>query len=267
MGMFDYIECVYPLPGLPRFVGAGHRFQTKDAEPLSMDTHSIDANGRISIEGFSGDLEFYTSNIVGVGPGVYTRDGEDAESVTYVASFKDGQLQRVERTSYECEAGMKNTNEFKAPTVEELKACKARVDESLEGRTVYVWPGGDKHGYEAWVVHENAKQVVLESGDKAEVRSRSDRDRIFFDSREAALRHLDEKRRSWEAKKAEYDQYAAEWEARRASVPALGAEERGLQVGRYWPAIIFFNASNLSLCTARSGSSAISARICRSAVA
>lgn len=86
MGMFNSIVCDYALPDLPAFVKPGHKFQTKDIHPLMLDTYTIDASGRISLDDFTGDFEFYTY------------DDNARERLAYAARFVAGQLVRIART-------------------------------------------------------------------------------------------------------------------------------------------------------------------------
>jgi hypothetical protein len=213
MGMFNNIVCEYELPDLPKFVEPGHKFQTKDTEPLTLETHTIDKTGRIDIDDFTGDVEFYSSNIVASGPGIYTQNGEDAASVRYSARFVAGRLVRIARTEYERTAGMEEKRLHYTPTKEQAGVRRERLTESLLGRTIFVMRG--ESSYAGRVVHENAKQIVIEGDSGAEVLNRADRDRLFFDSLEDTKKYSDAKLRQWQFKKNEYDRYAAEWKAKR----------------------------------------------------
>ena len=68
MGMFDYIDCEYPLPETPSPCPKGTRFQTKDTPGQYLYLYTITEDGRLlwhPKEGepefcrFSGELEFY----------------------------------------------------------------------------------------------------------------------------------------------------------------------------------------------------------------
>src|SRR5579875_1775245 len=106
MGLFDDIHCDYPLPGNPpAFVAKQPDFQTKDLD-CCMEHFTITTDGKLRRDSgpddmgdFTGTVEFYTSNIVASGPGVYTRNGEDAESVGYRAVFVHGRV--IELTEME----------------------------------------------------------------------------------------------------------------------------------------------------------------------
>lgn len=106
MGLFDDVECHYPLPTEPpEFIKSGERrFQTKDLPDPYLRKAVITEDGRLEVDGeewsdFHGDLEFYTSNWVSIKGGeVFTRDGEDLESVTYVARFTEGKVSKIIET-------------------------------------------------------------------------------------------------------------------------------------------------------------------------
>jgi len=100
MGMFDHIKCDYPLPGSEP---PNKEFQTKDMS-CQLDEYTITAGGRLVMTKkwnampddddwmavidmqYNGQLDFYTN-------------GEDGEWWEYTACFKQGQLQRIARTS------------------------------------------------------------------------------------------------------------------------------------------------------------------------
>jgi hypothetical protein len=103
MGMFDEIICDYPLPGEPpEFVrDPGHVFQTKSLDS-TLDTYTITADGRLvpGMDTFTGEIEFHDDNIAGAAEGFwFTRGGEDAEFVAYLARFRDGVLREIAETS------------------------------------------------------------------------------------------------------------------------------------------------------------------------
>lgn len=145
MGMFDYIECEYPLPD--GFVPPpGWEFQTKDTEAMYMEVYRITKDGRLiheacdyeivpeeerpyygkpEFEGFlkiagsqrkvnerdedeqyHGDLEFYGSNITGCGPeGYITEDDAPMVRREYTARFTNGNLQEIRLTCSESSTG------------------------------------------------------------------------------------------------------------------------------------------------------------------
>src|SRR4051812_6215154 len=125
MGMYDNIRCDYPLPigpngPPPDFVmEPGYLFQSKDLD-CSLSVFTIKADGTFDYEtAYTGELEFYTSNICGSGPGLYTRTGEDAISVDYLAKFVDGKLTSIVETAREIRPALPSkAMSFKAPTPE-----------------------------------------------------------------------------------------------------------------------------------------------------
>lgn len=106
MGMFDDITVYYPLPGN---VPGAIKFQTKDFECL-LDKYTVSADGflhRTSFDtdktapfDYTGEVYFYTGNVVASGPGTYTRNGEDAYWIEYKAIFVHGRLTEVELIEY-----------------------------------------------------------------------------------------------------------------------------------------------------------------------
>ena len=104
MGMFDYVRCEYLLPGNPPIVPTDS-FQTKDLACI-MTCYTITSNGHlVNEEGlddrsdFTGTIRLAWSNVVAVGPGVYTANGEDAVSLEYQAVFVHGRLDELKEVS------------------------------------------------------------------------------------------------------------------------------------------------------------------------
>ena len=105
MGVFDYVRCRARLPGTPpAFVDASHEFQTKSFDDPWLERYEITEAGVLmgpdgEIVSHDGEVEFYTSNVVGLAGGAYyTEAGEDAETVRYVATFDGGLLQGIRET-------------------------------------------------------------------------------------------------------------------------------------------------------------------------
>jgi hypothetical protein len=214
MGMFNHIKCDYPLPDLPEFVEPGHEFQSKDILPNELELYVIGADGTFSNPNYTGEFEFYTTNISGVGPGVYTRAGEDAESVTYKAVIVGGRLKSIERIAYERAPAIRFDAKIPRLTPEQLAQDERREAESLVGRTVYVPNGRDP--YLGNVVYENQKQFCIEDATgNLHLMYRRQRDSMFFDSEAEAKAHQEGKDREWKARRDRYEAYAAEWRKRR----------------------------------------------------
>jgi hypothetical protein len=208
MGMFDSIRCEYPLPGDPPADAAELEFQTKDLDCL-LETFTITKDGLLQgKEHFTGSINFYTSNVVASGPGTYTRNGEDAQHLEYLAVFIDGKVSKITEIENRKEPALKyRPTPVKTPTPEELEQTKQRRAESLIGRKMCIWWGGDfREPYMATVVAQNAKDLVFQKEDSGfEIIGRSQRDNCFFDSYEDGKKHKDERAADWARQKAEYD--------------------------------------------------------------
>lgn len=239
MGMFDNVICRRPLPGnVPTFIQSSHPFQSKSMGCL-MDTYEIREDSPLggsdlwvkhyyenAVKGlepvldFTGVIEFYTNNICASGPGLYTRNGEDAQSVTYRATFVNSKLFEIKELENKSEPALKSRNfleDFPKLSEAEYAKIKERENESLMGRTIYVLYGGRDKGYLATVVAESPKQLCTSRAEtgELEVIHRSSRDSIFFDSEADAFAHRDARKAAWEKRQQEYDDRTKEWEAAR----------------------------------------------------
>jgi len=212
MGMFDYIRCEYPLPGNPPACFQGAAYQTKDLD-CDLKTYVITAEGKLTLDdqacGFTGTVEFYTTNIVAGGPGPYTKNGEDARHVTYRAVLLQGGLVSIEEIENRAERAVKfRPRPFPALTESERAALKARRAERLRGRTIYVWWGGQEEGYDAIVVAENDRYLVVQKQDERgdfEILNRGSRDSTFFDSYADGQRDRQQRAAAAERERAEYE--------------------------------------------------------------
>lgn len=213
MGLFDTVICEYPLEGgLPKWIKR-HPFQTKDLECM-MTQYTISKDGMFSDSAWTGKLNFYTDNVVGAGPGIYTENGEDAEYLECVAKIVDGKLVgeiEVHRRSHRAWPSSK-MQIFDKPTEDEIKRIRERQSEPLTGKRLYVLWGGQMVGYWGTAVTENDKQICIShetdsqyhhAGD-FEILDRRDRDRIFWDSDAEALGREKKKREDWERQSAEF---------------------------------------------------------------
>ncbi len=111
--MYDHIECNYPLPGTtPSWWKPGYKFQTKDTPNQYIDDYMITDDGILvgpNIQGFTGTIEFYSSNQTGGwGKVNYTYDGEDVESASYTATFVDSKLVDIRQGDYSRGPAIKN---------------------------------------------------------------------------------------------------------------------------------------------------------------
>lgn len=226
MGLFDYVRCEYPLPGNPPECARDAHFQTKDLT-CYMEQYTITAEGRLIHESgtedhskFTGHVDLYWNNIVASGPGIYTANGEDAHCLEYRVVFVDGRVSSVEVLQDEKQpAAKRKPRVWPTPTPEEIAEREKRLSESLVGRTICVWWGGNtSKPYDAKVVAENERSIVAKSKERGfEVIDRHQRDNCFFDSLEDGQRHNDDRKAKWEAERREYE---AEIAAKKTGVTA-----------------------------------------------
>ncbi len=229
MGMYDDLTCHYPLPGQCSAEAAGFNFQTKDLDCL-LAHYIISKDGRLLVDReneeqvlvpHTGSVCFYGSNIVAYNPH-YTVNGEDAIQVEYIALFQNGAITHISQS--ECEVSpapaVKDKPPWRLPSTaqtEEEKAQKqSRRNEPLTGKTIFVRYGGpDSAAREAVVVAEDDREIVAryktaEFGQRHLILYRSDRDRLFFDSPEAAQTYHDTREREFnEGRQAEIAHHAA----------------------------------------------------------
>lgn len=226
MGMFDEIVCDYQLPGTPpEFIKAGHRFQTKDLD-CDMSVYNIDEDGMIDASDFTGTIEFYTTNIRGSGPGLYTENGEDAESVDYVAVFVDSKITSLTESGRTREPALKQERQFTPrppPDAEEIARHEARLSRPMLGKRVYVEYGGigdrGERGHWSEVVAETEHQLCLKVVDPLKedhkwidqlyVESRTFLDHLIFDTKEEADEYNGARQEDWDRRKREYDELVA----------------------------------------------------------
>ena len=216
MGMYDNIICEYPIAGgLPGWI-TKHPFQTKDLD-CTLETYRILSNGSFSVPGWTGILNFYTSNVVGSGPGIYTENGEDAEYLDCTAKIIDGKVIgdiQVERKSHKAwpvsKMGLERT-----PTKGEVRDWQKRIAEKLTGKKLYVLWGGQDVGYWVTVIAENRQQLCVcheadtkyRKAGEFELLDRRDRDRIFWDSKEQALGQRKAREQAWDSEKANFEAF------------------------------------------------------------
>lgn len=233
MGMFDYLLCEKPLPGtVPAWIGRDHDFQTKDTPAQYLETYVIREDGTFSDGEFTGEIDFYTSNICGSGPGIYTQRGEDAESVSFLAKVVDGRVIDLTQTAYQIQPALPSSQYCAprvSPTPEQIAASKARDAESLLGRKLYVMYGTlrneEPNGYAVEVIAENDRQLcvrLIAASDYAQVGDfelldRQMRDSTFFDSESDAKADNKERTDDWDERKKVYDTYAEEWSRKRSA--------------------------------------------------
>lgn len=239
MGMFDYVVCELPLPGrVPAWLKPGHLFQTKDTPPQALDTFRIKADRTITHQGYDADhspqkectcvgmnasIEFRTNNICGVhGPALYTRDGEDAVSLAYVAVVVNGIVVDVQQT--ECEvrpawAIRPPGRAIQLSNVDQKKLAE-RLNERLLGTERYVRPSyASLDGYKVRIVFETDQELValaleassFKKAGSMEILDRNDRDRTHFDTKADAEAHYVTAQNSCNERIKKWEAFAASW--------------------------------------------------------
>ena len=236
MGMYDEIICEMQLPNNPPSFAkmADHRFQTKDLEcmlnlyKISKDGHPLELIPHLTPEIVAKpkNFNFHTSNIVGSGPGIYTANGEDAESIEYAVIFNGDKVSAIREVERSLEPALPRSAQgitFPNLTKEEIAEMRSREAEPLIGKTLYVLWGGQEKGYPVKVIAENEDEicVILESDAEFkrkgsfELLDRRSRDNTFFDSEAEAFADKNRRTSHWTDRKAKYDKYAQEWRDKR----------------------------------------------------
>lgn len=192
MGMFDEIVCEFKLPEpVPAFIKKDHRFQTKDLD-CTLDVYKISEDGRLLFqneeENYTGELNFYTSNICGVGHGCYfTKDGSSAEQIDYKAIFINNRCTQIELVRYEIKDALpvkeQNFNYLEEVEFEE-------TPESFLNSTFFVlWGGTDpENGYTGECIAESQKEIVIRTGEKFQTLHKSSFNYTLFLNKEHAIR-------------------------------------------------------------------------------
>lgn len=222
MGMFDYIKCDYPLPGvLPVFGDDGEfTFQTKDLE-CGMREYLIDKDGNLRAENvinYTGTVCFYTSNIRASGPGIYTSNGEDAVEVEYYAKFLDGKLLSIEQTGFKISPALPSSVLHES---REFDFEEEYPEMPLDLKRCYVFYGGQEKGYYGTVMAMSNNQICIKIEDNVGFHKIGDLEIIdkrqwgstLFLNQEDGF--ADKKNRSdnWNKKVKTYEEYAATWVA------------------------------------------------------
>lgn len=209
MGMFDYVECEYPLPGVkPKFLKT---FQTSDLD-CQLGTVTISGEGKlVGYERFTGEVEFYGCNVVAGAPwGRYTRDGEDIEQVTYSAKFVDGELQTVEQTHYSREPALSSREQ--PPDGFHQMESELNESDSFVGKRLFVLWGGSpiERGYYVDVVNETKDQLCCKSERGMEIIHRFQIGNIILKDREEAAAKLAYREEKIKEAKEDYKRKLAE---------------------------------------------------------
>lgn len=220
MGLYDYIICRMQLPGrTPTWVQPDHPFQTKSLE-CWMKTYTIDEDGAFSEVGYTGIIEFYDSNVVGSGPALYTRDGEDSEWVEYKAVVERGYVTSLEQTEYKRQAAWPSSKQQeywnRKNTVD--KALARLAESNLVGQRLYIFWGGQDKGYWVKVLLQNKRQLCVEHEADSKFHRKESWElldprhafgRTIWDDEEKALSARVAEKKIWDDAKAEYEQFIA----------------------------------------------------------
>lgn len=213
MGLFDEIVCRELLPGSPpSFVkNDNHRFQSKSLDCL-MSTYEITSDGKLrNEEGINEpgtfSLRFYSDNIRAACGGYYfTSNGEDWESVEYLAEFVDGQLRSISETEHDQGQALPIDKIFAADQDGEPGAEIDSSEPNIGDQMFLQW-GGSREGYKVTLAVKTQRKwaVTTDSGD-IETLHPSDFGRLLFHSREDAERcRLSDEAR----KRREFERYDA----------------------------------------------------------
>lgn len=214
MGLFDYVRCEYPLPGNAPSFAAEADYQTKDLTcymkhyTITADGQLVEDSGAEKWDDFTGTVDLDWSNVVASGPGTYTRDGEDAHYLEYRVVFVKGKVTEIVEVTNESHRAAKVKHRADEPLSEEdVQRHKQRQSESLVGRTMWLWWGGDETGYPVTVVAENNKQWIVQKDSDSDLEKlhRGDRDRLLFDSQGDGQRYKAERAAEWERERLEYE--------------------------------------------------------------
>lgn len=218
MGMFDNIICHYNLPGIPpAWIREGHPFQSKDLD-CQMDTYTIAADGSFDEADYTGNLVFYTSNVVGAGPGLYTQNGEDAEDVEYTAKIVDGKLVSITETGRSSTPAFPVSKQIFAMNGVSAVARQTPKAALAVGTRLYVLWGGQEVGYWVEVVHIGSRHICVVCTSKVDFHHAGNlelldprlRDHSFWDSEDEALGTRKQRKDSWDARRKEYEDFVAQ---------------------------------------------------------
>lgn len=223
MGLYDHITVKMPLPGKkPDFVKnpTEHQYQTKDLDCAMLD-YVIDepgwlrdSNGVVTDD--TVDIDFYDSNSVASAYGMlFTRNGEDYESVEYRAQVVNGMVRSIEQTEYTREPALpySECNTKDKPSAK-MAQWKERQAEDLVGRNMYLLYGGSDSGTDVKVVACGTKEwCVRDAKGSLHTIHRFQRDVILFDSEEDAFTDKAERAAALIAEKVRLENLMAERKA------------------------------------------------------
>jgi hypothetical protein len=212
MGMYDEIICNYALPTRSPFA----IYQTKSLDCL-MATYEITEHGRLvqtstafqklekpEFVNHTGVIKFYNSNASASAFGqVFTRSGEDFESVTYEADFHNGEIAgSVRETERERRPALSLEFYHEADTVIDKDAPKIDETQPEVGAQLWrLWGGHDSTPYAVTLVIKTDREWAL-TDDKGHIEKahESDIGNILFNSKDDAEASGRWRKESWKRK-------------------------------------------------------------------
>lgn len=215
---YDSIKCLYPLPNNPPF-GKDTWYQTKDFDCM-YESYTIFEDGTTDFPDPASlrTIEFYTSNISGAGPGLYTRNGEDAISVTYRALIQNGMVEWIVEAERKVEPALPVAMMMKElmakPKEEEVMKVREHRERSWKGTRMFYLPGG-RDGVGEWgVIEAEDKKNLCFKSEKTGALNMMHRLQIgstLWESEEEALNDKKEREDDWNKRKKVYEEYAEAW--------------------------------------------------------
>jgi len=114
----------------------------------------------------TGDVEFYNSNAVASAFGhLFTRDGEDYQSVTYEARFVGGCVQAIIETEHKREPALSSAFYRKADEEIDKDEPDIKTDEPEIGATLWrLWGGFDREAYPVTLLAKTEVEWALSDG-------------------------------------------------------------------------------------------------------
>lgn len=211
MGMYDEVKCDYPLPTESLF----EIYQTKSLDCV-MATYEITTDGRLlqTAEMFgtldkpesvslTGIIEFYNSNVCASAFGhLFTRNGEDFESVTYEATFDKGVVTKIVETERIREPALSSASYREADEVIDKDAPEIDETEPEVGMQLWrLWGGFDPKPYPVTLaIKTDMEWGLTDEKGRIETAHSSDLGRILFRTKEDAEAMGRWRKESWERK-------------------------------------------------------------------
>lgn len=209
--MYDEITCSYSLPTESPFVV----YQTKSLD-CRMATYEITADGHLFLtaEAFgrmdkpeavplTGIVEFYNSNGCASAFGhEFTRDGEDFESVTYEATFVNGNVTQIVETGREREVALSSEFYRQADAVIDKDAPQIdETDPEIGAELWRLWGGDFTPAYPVILVVKTEQEWALTDAKGSIEKGHSgDIGNILFRTKEDAEKAGRWRKESWARK-------------------------------------------------------------------